>query len=130
MEDGGQAVQDMEDLNQKKGRPMRGLYDRVNISVGTLNIVIIVLCALLVASMAFAISKRGYTVTFDTLGGTAVESQKRMYGDLIEEPKTPTREGYVFDGWYLDENTTIPWDIHTDFVNDSMTLYARWKARQ
>lgn len=107
-------------------RQVRGLYDRVNISVGTLNIIIIVLCAVLVACIAFGVSKRGYQVTFDTMGGTAVESQKRMYGELVEPPEEPTREGYVFDGWYLDANTTIPWNLGEDTVSDSMTLYARW----
>lgn len=108
-------------------RPLRGLYSRVNISVSALNRIIIVLCAALILCMAFGISKGGYQVTFDTQGGTAVESQKRMYGELVEEPDTPTREGYVFDGWYLDPNTTIPWNLEEDSVSESMTLYARWR---
>ena len=37
---------------EKSPRQLRGLYAKVNISVGTLNIVIIVLIALLVACMA------------------------------------------------------------------------------
>lgn len=108
-------------------RPLRGLYSRVNISVSALNKIIIVLCAALIACMAFGISNRGYQVTFDTLGGTAVESQKRMYGELVEAPDIPTREGYLFDGWYLDPNTTIPWDLDRDSVSEPMTLYARWR---
>lgn len=111
------------------GRPLRGLYGRVNISVKTLNIVIVVLAAALVLSMAFGIANRGFVVEFDTLGGTAVESQKRMYDELIEAPEAPTREGYVFDGWYLDREATRPWDMGTDVVTGPMTLYAGWKER-
>ena len=59
------------------GRPLRGLYDRVNIPVKTLNIVIIVLAAALVLCMGIGIANRGFTVSFNSLGGTAVESQKR-----------------------------------------------------
>lgn len=108
-------------------RQIRGLYDRVNISVGTLNKIIIGLCALLILCLGFAVSKRGFQVSFNTLGGTAVESQTRMYGEYLEPPEAPSREGYVFDGWFLDENTTIPWDVSQDPVTESMTLYARWK---
>lgn len=112
----------------KEGQqPPRGLYSRVNISVGTLNKVIVVLCIALIACMAFGISHNGYQVSFDTLGGTAVESQKRMYGELVEPPKEPSREGYVFDGWYRDADAKIPWNLAEDTVSESMTLYARWR---
>lgn len=110
----------------QKERQFRGLYRYVNISVRTLNILIVVLCAVLIACLAFGISKRGYQVTFDSLGGTTVESQTCMYGELLETPETPTREGYVFGGWYQDVNLTIPWDLEQDTVIESMTLYASW----
>lgn len=109
------------------GRPLRGLYDRVNIPVKTLNIVIIVLAAALVLCMGIGIANRGFTVSFNSLGGTAVESQKRMYDELIEEPEPPTREGYIFDGWYLDQDTTRPWDMENDRVTEPVTLYAGWR---
>ena len=105
----------------------RGLYDRVNISVSSLNKIIIGLCAALVICLAFAVSKRGYQVDFDTLGGTAIESQPKMYGDLVDKPPVPTREGYEFSGWYLDEGLTRPWNMEQDIVTGSMTLYAGWK---
>ena len=109
---------------EKSPRQLRGLYAKVNISVGTLNIVIIVLIALLVACMVYGIAHRGY---FDSLGGTAVESQKQMYGELLQEPAPPTREGYAFDGWYRDANLTVPWNLQEDVITQSMTLYAGWK---
>ena len=93
----------MEELKQEKQEqntpPMRGLYSKVKISVKTLNIIIVVLVALLIACMAFAVANGGFRVTFDTQGGTTVEMQKKMYGELIEISEPPTREGFVFDGW-------------------------------
>ena len=113
--------------DEKSPRQLRGLYDRVNVSVGTLNIVIIVLVAALLICFAYGIAHRGYTITFDSLGGTAVESQKQMYGEQLKEPKAPTREGYIFDGWYRDQNITLPWEQGEDIITESMTLYAGWK---
>lgn len=110
-------------------RQIRGLYDKVNISVRTLNKVILVLCVLLILCLGFAVSHNGFDVSFDTLGGTAVESQTRMHGELVEEPETPKREGYVFDGWYRDARATVPWNISQDMVTESMTLYAGWKEK-
>lgn len=107
---------------------LRGLYRHVKISVRTLNIIILVLSALLVVCIVIGISRGGYQITFDTLGGTVVESQRRMYGETVEEPLSPTREGYVFEGWYRDEALTSPWDIEGDVVTESMTLYAGWRA--
>lgn len=74
-------------------------------------------------------SNAGFTIRFDSMGGTMVESQKHMYGELIEVPVSPTREGYLFDGWYLDQNTIRPWDLEKDIVTESLTLYAGWRQQ-
>ncbi len=74
-------------------------------------------------------SNAGFTIRFDSMGGTMVESQKHMCGELIEVPVSPTREGYLFDGWYLDQNTMRPWDLEKDIVTESLTLYAGWRQQ-
>ena len=112
---------------EESERKLRGLYDRVNISVSNLNIIIIVLSILLVLCMAIGIANRGYQVSFDSLGGTAVESQKQMYGEALQAPEPPTRVGYVFDGWYRDMNLTIPWNEEEDVITEPVTLYAGWR---
>ena len=112
---------------EESERKLRGLYDRVNISVSNLNIIIIVLSILLVLCMAIGSANRGYQVDFDSLGGTAVESQKQMYGEALLAPEPPTREGYVFDGWYRDMNLTIPWNVEEDVITEPVTLYAGWR---
>ena len=115
--------------NTPPQRQLRGLYSKVNISVRSLNIIIVVLAAALVVCMAAGVSNAGFNVQFDTVGGTTVESQKRMYGEQIEAPDPPAREGYVFDGWYLDQNATRPGDLEKDVVTESVTLYAGWRAQ-
>lgn len=121
----------MEEFSQEKEEqktpPLRGLYSKVKISVRTLNIIIVVLVVVLIACIAFGVKNGGFRVTFDTQGGTQVEMQKKMYGELIELTESPTREGFIFDGWYLDPGTTIPWNLNEDVVTESMTLYAGWK---
>lgn len=110
-------------------RQLRGLYSKVKISVRTLNIIIVVLVIALIGCMAFGISKGGFHISFDSQGGTPVETQKRMHGELIEAPEPPTREGFEFDGWCLDPGGTLPWDLEEDTVTESMTLYAKWREK-
>ena len=88
------------------------------------------LVALLIACMAYGISKGGFRVSFDTQGGTPVEMQSGiMYGELIETPEEPMREGFEFDGWYLDPDGTVAFDAASDPVTESMTLYAGWREK-
>lgn len=44
-----------------------------------------------------------YTMSFNSDGGTAVESRIYAYGAQTEAPAAPTKEGYTFAGWYLGE---------------------------
>ncbi len=64
-----------------------------------------------------------YTVTFDTDGGSSIQSQKVEKGKTVKEPTSPTKENSVFDGWKLGEDT---YDFSTP-VTSNITLVARWK---
>ena len=102
----------------------------MKISVRTLDMIIIGGIILMVVLIAYGVANNGYTVTFDSRGGTDVPSQTDvMYGDLVAEPEPPTREGYVFTGWYTDENCNYLWDMETSQVGQSMTLYAGWELK-
>ncbi|WP_295620694.1 glycoside hydrolase family 2 TIM barrel-domain containing protein, partial [uncultured Intestinimonas sp.] len=68
-----------------------------------------------------------YTVTFDSMGGTAVEAQTVEEGGKAAEPTDPTRDGYTFDGWYTDADCTEAYDFET-IVTADITLYAGWTA--
>ena len=104
----------------------RGLYKNAKISVQTLDKVIIGGIILMVILVLFGIANNGYTITFDSSGGTDVPAQELMYGDLVAEPEPPTREGYTFGGWFMDENCNYPWDMAQDTVSESATLHALW----
>ncbi len=64
-----------------------------------------------------------YTVSFQTLGGTAVAPKNT---DVIIYSPTTIKENYEFIGWYFDEDRTIPVQFPLS-VDTSMTLYANWK---
>ena len=68
-----------------------------------------------------------YTVTFDSNGGTAVESKEAYKYSNVEAPTAPTKEStathrYTFAGWYLGETK---YDFTTP-VTGNITLVARW----
>ena len=65
----------------------------------------IIISILLVALAVFALASCGdntpeYTVTFDTNGGTMVQSVTVAEGDRVPTPAAPYKEGYSFVGWY------------------------------
>ena len=66
-----------------------------------------------------------YTVTFNTDGGSAVDSQTVNYNSTATTPTAPTKEGYTFAGWYTDTGCTNVYDFSAA-VTESITLYAKW----
>lgn len=67
-----------------------------------------------------------YTAQFDTNGGSAVDKVKTDKNGKIERPADPTKEGYIFVGWYSDSKLTKPFDFSAELTANS-TLYAKWK---
>lgn len=71
-----------------------------------------------------------YTITFDSRGGNEVKSITAEAGAKIEAPAAPTKEGYIFGGWYesSDNGTTLsetPFEF-TYMPARVFTLYAKW----
>ena len=72
------------------------------------------------------------TVNVDANGGDAIKNIKVNSGQKVSSIQTPTRKGYVFDGWYADKECTEAYDGDAT-INKDTTLYAGWKidpARQ
>lgn len=67
-----------------------------------------------------------FTVTFDNDGVKTTETVDK--GSTLTAPTAPTKEGYLFDGWYYNNNgTQTKWDFDKDTVHRAMTLTAQWK---
>lgn len=69
-----------------------------------------------------------YTVSFDLgyEGATGVpQTQTVKYGKTATEPTAPTREGYIFSGWYSDTalSTQFTFDMQ---VTSNLNLHAKW----
>ncbi len=110
----------MEKKKQKSG----GLYSKINMSVKAANIMVASLVAVLLIVSVFIISHSGFTVKFDTDGGSYVSPVKVMYSETLS-PEDPIKEGYEFKGWFTDRDCTEEWNTG-DGVTGSMTLYAGW----
>lgn len=108
----------------------RGLYRYVKIPIKALDAIIVACIAVIVIVFALEMFDPGFTVTFDSNGGTDVQGQHQMYGDLLDEPEVPSREGYTFTGWYKDPACDMPWDLATDTVESDMNLYAGWQKNE
>ena len=106
-------------------KQFRGLYSKVNISVKTLNIIIVVASLAIVICILIGLKDRGYLIEFNTMGGSYIEPQKLMYGDEISVEE-PSREGYRFEKWALDEGCKITADLDSLRVDGPFTLYACW----
>lgn len=119
----------MEEKNDTPVKPRRtgGLYARVNMSVRAANIMVAVLVAVLVLATVFVVRHNGFTVRFDTDGGSQIESVRVLHSETVPAVEDPVKEGWQFAGWYRDRACTIPWNMATDTVDNSMTLYAKWQ---
>ena len=76
------------------------------------------------------VAEKEYTITFDSKGGSAVQPVKASAGVAITAPVAPTKDGFVFAGWYesADGGVTLS---DTEFSFSYMparvfTLYAKW----
>ncbi|HOD01964.1 MAG TPA: InlB B-repeat-containing protein [Clostridiales bacterium] len=75
-----------------------------------------------------AATKKSYTVTFNTGGGTAIGSQAVTDGDYVVKPADPKRQGFKFEGWYKDAALKQPLDFKKDRVAANVTVYAKWST--
>lgn len=102
-----------------------GLYKNLNVPMKTLNLIIIGCIAVMIGLVYLGTRNGGFQVEYNSKGGSDVPTQTYQYMDPLELPEPPTREGWTFDGWYLDENFQIPVQEGMS-VEQSMTLYADW----
>ena len=59
-----------------------------------------------------------YTITFDTKGGTVIQTVSLEFGETIVQPYNPTKTGFIFNGWNQGLPTVMP--------AESIILVAYW----
>ena len=83
---------------------------------------ILVICDTIVTA---ELEEQTFTVTFNSSGGTAVESQTVAYNKMANEPETPSKELCTFDGWYIGDTK---FDFRTPITSD-IDLTAHWTEK-
>jgi uncharacterized repeat protein (TIGR02543 family) len=68
-----------------------------------------------------------YDVTFNSDGGTMVDAVQIRRGQKITKPNNPTKQGYIFDGWFVDDDKWI-FSVYT--VTENIELTAKWSVPQ
>ncbi|MDR2712689.1 MAG: S-layer homology domain-containing protein, partial [Clostridiales bacterium] len=70
-------------------------------------------------------SPASYNVNFESNGGSDVTKQIVAAGGKAAKPADPTKEDFVFAGWFADKELTKEYYFDIS-VNANLTLYAKW----
>lgn len=79
------------------------------------------------ASCEVTVTGEDCTLSFNSNGGTDVETQIVTGGTRATEPNDPVKEGYTLYGWYK-QGETKAFDFAKDVVTEDMTLLAKWQV--
>lgn len=90
--------------------------------------IFVVLLCLVCAIFLFACDKdegikKEYTVRFVSNGGTPVQ---KFVGRVIDEVPLPTYDGFIFEGWYENEELSGSPIVFPFEITGDMYLYAKW----
>ncbi len=68
-----------------------------------------------------------FDVSFNLNGGSgSIATQTITESNTLKYPSVPTRNGYVFGGWYTDKDCTGKLYDFTALITSDITLYAKW----
>lgn len=98
-----------------------------------LLILLAVFAVLILTTTLVACSRGGsrnttYIISFNTDGGSEVQSIILKAGESIVLPDPPTKDGYVFTGWYNDRECKRPVNTSIFKANGNMTIFAGWES--
>ena len=68
---------------------------------------------------------KSFTLTYVSNGGTEYAAENYKEGTEVTIDKAPTREGYIFKGWYSDEALTQA--VSKVTMDSDKTVYAKWE---
>lgn len=87
--------------------------------------IIAILLLIIIILLVLMLRKPKYEVTFDSNGGSEVCTEIVKKNEKVKKPEDPTKEGYVFAGWYYKDEL---YDFDTPVTKD-MTLKAEWAVQ-
>lgn len=65
-----------------------------------------------------------YNVEFYDTGDSNIKNQTVRHNERVKEPSKPTRDGYIFLGWYLEDGSLFDFN---NFLTSDIKLYAKWE---
>ena len=68
-----------------------------------------------------------FVVSFDSCGGSYIESQTVKNGRKARIPSQPKKDGYTFEGWYYNDEK---WSFSENEITEDVTLVAKWSANE
>jgi uncharacterized repeat protein (TIGR02543 family) len=93
---------------------------------------ILILIAVMATSSAvfyYSYENHEYTLSFETVGGIEVTSLFFMANEEIVLPDDPTKDGFIFCGWYVDEEKNQYFDSSI-MPRSDLKLYADWGTEE
>ena len=106
---------------------MKSNKKRIIVVLAILTMALVLSCSLVACDKTDTpdAPKKEFTITFDTQGGSEVKPITIAEGATITLPRNPTKEGYLFDGWYLSD-AFVEKFVATKTITGDITLYAKW----
>lgn len=134
--DGGNKVDNIKVKNgkinnlpipEKKGYTFVGWYNKTEkVEVGDTISKDIILKAKWEKQTEQSESTKKYTVSFDSAGGSKVNSQTVQQNNKVKKPLNPTKDGFIFVEWTLNGKTYN----FNNGVTGNITLKAVWKEKE
>ncbi|MDE6294160.1 MAG: leucine-rich repeat protein, partial [Clostridiales bacterium] len=118
---------------RKKPTTQKNVQGKIFILSRVLAAVIVAIAFIVTLTACNSESKiKKYTVTFDTMGGSEIQSYTLNEGDKIKRPKTnPTKNMFTFDDWYW-ENPNKSGEkqkfVFDTAISQNITLIAGWRG--
>lgn len=120
-------MSDSKDLSKLEGE--KNPFNKYERKYTTLKIWAITLASIVVLFVLFFLAKSllTYTLVFDTLGGSKIDSQKLTFLEIMKVPdEIPTKPGYYLAGWTKDKEGKEPFPFG-EKIWWSTTAYAKWE---
>lgn len=79
------------------------------------------------SDVKFVVKWKGLcTITYSTDGGETIVTESVSEGSSFKLPEEPTRDGYVFKGWYLEDENNLLNPGDSISVTENLEIKAKW----